>query len=154
MTNPVSILAEEHGRFRETLDRLNSAARTRDHIGARRLLLSLQEPLDLHGRKEEQLLAALRERLPSVTLDALAREEEEERAFAADAIRSLDASGEGPAPAEIEKFIAWLRRHMWREENFVFPDAERHLAESELAALGARMAKLKPFERENGTRAP
>jgi len=132
-------LMREHQVALERLRGFEQALDRRDIDGVRRTLAFFDEQLSVHRRNEEEGLFPLLGRHIGTQVGPIACMLEEHRQERArlEAIRAALAAGEGPQAWEWilpagRGVIEHLRRHIFKEDNVLFPLAEATLTREEM----------------------
>lgn len=148
MKAAVRHLVEEHHAVQALLDDLEKALDPLDLEGMARQVEDLDDLLARHRRKEEAVLFPALVRLSAMKEEPLAtaaREHDLEEVYVEETKAFLAVAREntafaGPLVEACRALILFYRDHLWKEENFVFPWADRVLTETEQEDLVHRMS--------------
>lgn len=126
-------LREDHRTLRAAMDRLAAGAADIEQL--RRFATDLLA----HARDEDDLLfVALEEGLPA-NHGPLAVMRHEHEAIDAGLVALVEAPGSAPAPAGLAALLDLARGHFLKEEQVLFPFAERLFDRERLLRLGAEL---------------
>jgi hemerythrin-like domain-containing protein len=125
------ILVDEHKTVLEKLDRLEEAVSDGDREAAQSLLSFFEFDLQLHRRKEEEVLfPALGEHIgiDSGPVACMLEEHAREKTLVRDLRASLEQAGGGAnLRRAVGAFVSHLRLHIQKENEVLFPMAENLL---------------------------
>ncbi|MBI2930341.1 MAG: hemerythrin domain-containing protein [Planctomycetes bacterium] len=149
MRSPAAILVEEHVELSGIVKDLEACLDPTDREALRQVLPRLTQRLEAHRRKEEIFFHALAGRVqaPTEVLDILRREHGSEGRIVNE-MRALLSAVENDATtvtalgAHLRRTIEWLRDHFWKEETFIFQDADSYFSEQERRALTEQFETL------------
>ena len=156
--NPIHQLTHEHHHILQVVHSLSAidqelaAGHRPDPARLRNIIAFMREFADrCHHAKEEAILFPAMEAkgVPhgGCPLEALRREHVLGRERVGALVAAIDAleGGDAAAPAALREAIAALQQlypnHIWKEDQMVFPMAERLFTQAEMDALNARFAQ-------------
>lgn len=140
------ILVAEHKTVVEKMDRLEEAAAAGDTRTVEKLLSFFEFDLQLHRRKEEEVLfPALGEHLGtgSGPVACMLDEHVREKTLVREMRAAMEGTG-GPLPLRraVAAFVGHLRAHIEKENEVLFPMAERVLRPEQKEAVYEGMRRI------------